>query len=194
MLTFMLTCDTQTHTHTHTHTRGPDGRNHYWQLFGLFSTTTRQRWQRQVSFLGHQSRNCQARWKTSAWVSCPYPSQWSFEFCDIVWNNHQPKKHSWSLMEHPAIHLWVPNLVGGTKIATTQRESFASRRELEKRWFWFIRVEWMQCGGCQNQPYHVALRPGLAATSIQSWCEASGSGNGAGWTPKKISWRKQVAC
>ena len=52
----------------------------------------------------------------------------------------------------------------------------------------------MQCGGCKNKRYHVALRLGSTATSIQSWCEASGSGNGVGWTPKKIFWRKQVAC
>ena len=97
-------------------------------------------------------------------------------------------------MVHPAIYLWMPNLVGGTKLATTQRESFASRRKLDKRGFWFTQVEWMQCGGCQNQPYHVALRPGSTATSIQSWCKASGSGNGVGRTPKKIFWRKRVAC
>ena len=59
---------------------------------------------------------------------------------------------------------------------------------------WFTQVEWMQCGGCLNQPFHVALRPGWTATSILNWCEASGFGNGVGKAPKKMLWRKQVAC
>ena len=45
-----------------------------------------------------------------------------------------------------------------------------------------------------DQPFHVALRPGWTATSILNWCEAAGFGNGVGRTPKKMFWRKQVAC
>ena len=41
---------------------------------------------------------------------------------------------------------------------------------------------------------HVAVRAGWTATSILNWCEASGFGNGVGKAPKKMFWRKQVAC
>ena len=47
---------------------------------------------------------------------------------------------------------------------------------------------------CLNQRFPVALRPGWTAMSILNWCEASGFGNGVGWTPKKMFWRKLVAC
>ena len=60
--------------------------------------------------------------------------------------------------------------------------------------FWFAQVEWIQCGNCLNQQFPVALRPGWTAMSILNWCEASGFGNGVGWTPKKMFWRKLVAC
>ena len=74
------------------------------------------------------------------------------------------------------------------------KEISASRKGLKTKGSWFTQVEWMQCGGCLNQPFHVALRPGWTATSILNWCEASGFGNGVGKAPKKMFWRKQVAC
>ena len=48
------------------------------------SKTTRPRWQRQVSFLGHQSRHCQTGWEAGSWVSCPYLRKSSVEFCETV--------------------------------------------------------------------------------------------------------------
>ena len=97
-------------------------------------------------------------------------------------------------MEHPATDLLVPNLVGDMQHVTTPRESSAPRKELKTKRSWFTQVEWIQCGGCLNQQFPVALRPGWTATSILNWCEASECGNGVGWTPKKIFWRKLVAC
>ena len=38
------------------------------------------------------------------------------------------KKQCWSPMERRAIHLWVPNLVGDTKLATTLKGSFVSKK------------------------------------------------------------------
>ena len=97
-------------------------------------------------------------------------------------------------MEHPATDLWVPNLVGDMKHVTTPKESSASKKELKTKRCWFTQVEWIQCGNCLNQRFPVALRPGWTAMSILNWCEASGFGNGVGWTPKKMFWRKLVAC
>ena len=97
-------------------------------------------------------------------------------------------------MERPATDLWVPNLVGDMKHVTTPKKSAASKKELKLKRCWFTQVEWIQCGNCLNQRFPVALRPGWTAMSILNWCEASGFGNGVGWTPKKMFWRKLVAC
>ena len=71
---------------------------------------------------------------------------------------------------------------------------FCIKKRIKTKRSWFTQVEWIQCGGCLNQQFLVAVRPGWTATSILNWCEASGFGNGVGWTPKKMLWRKLVAC
>ena len=48
----------------------------------------------------------------------------------ILWNSHQPKKQCWWLMERRAIHLWVPNLVGGMKLATTLKGIFCIKKRI----------------------------------------------------------------
>ena len=59
--------------------------------------------------------------------------------------------------------------------------------------FWFTQVGSMRCGDCQSRPYHVVFRPEPTAMWTQNWCEASGCGNGVGWTPKpKAFWRSPV--
>ena len=43
----------------------------------------------------------------------------------------------------------------------------------------------MRCGDYQSPPYHaVSARPDPTAMLTQNWCEASGCGNGVGWTPR----------
>ena len=93
-------------------------------------------------------------------------------------------------------HMRITSLLGwgGGCWRSWERESSASRKESKTKRPWFTQVEWIQCGGCLNQQFLVALRPGWTATSILNWCEASEFGNGVGWTPKKMFWRKLVAC
>ena len=80
------------------------------------------------------------------------------------------------------------------KLAATLKGCFVYRNESEKNMFWFTQVGSMGCGDCQSRPYHVVFRPEPTAMWTQNWCEASGCGNGVGWTPKpKAFWRSLVA-
>ena len=71
---------------------------------------------------------------------------------------------------------------------------FCIKKRIRKNIFWFTQVGSMRCGDCQSRPYHVVFRPEPTAMWTQNWCEASGCGNGVGWTPKpKAFWRSLVA-
>ena len=89
----------------------------------FFSKTTRQWWQRQVSFLGHQSRKCQTRWKAASWVTFPYPSKSGIEFCEAVTNQKNNVDHRWSAVLSIFECQIYPNLVGAMKLATTLKGS-----------------------------------------------------------------------
>ena len=42
------------------------------------------------------------------------------------------------------------------------------------------------------RPFRVVLQPESTAKWTQSWCEASGSGNGVGWTPKQKTFSRSL--
>ena len=52
----------------------------------------------------------------------------------------------------------------------------------------------MRCGHYPSPPYHAVSRPDPTAMLTQNWWEASGCGNGVGWTPRpQVFWSSLVA-
>ena len=109
-------------------------------------------------------------------VSCPYPCTSSIEFCETV-----SDQKTMLITDRAPCYPSLSAKFGWRHEACNHSKGiFCIKNGLEIRRFWFTQVGWMQCVGCQNRPCHVGLRPKLTARWIQSWCEASGSGNGVG--------------